>query len=45
MLALALDMACLGSAHLIGISTLLLTEMTARRSSTGNASCASRGRA
>jgi hypothetical protein len=28
MLALALDTACLGSAHLIGISTLLLTEMS-----------------
>ena len=28
MLALALDTACLGSAHLIGISTLILTEMS-----------------
>lgn len=28
MLALALDTACLGSAHLIGISTLLLTDMS-----------------
>jgi hypothetical protein len=28
MLALAFDTACLGSAHLIGISTLLLTDMS-----------------
>jgi hypothetical protein len=28
MLALALDTACLGSANLIGVSTLLLTDMS-----------------
>jgi hypothetical protein len=32
MLALALDTACLGSAHLIGISTLLLTDMSSEAS-------------